>query len=151
MLIWLSQKGSPCILLFKPSLELIPCLFLLPFHPSWLNQAIILKGNFRLFVTSPLRSPPPPHHATFREEKAKPLDQSNLFLTHFHSQGLPLQEEGDRNKSNTLALGTWGRHSRRAWMAAGMGLRSLGACFQMLGTLGKSTNLKSNAWSNVWQ
>ena len=120
---WLSQKRSPCILLFKWGLKLIPPLFLLHFHPSWLNQAIILKGNFRLFVTSPLRSLP----ATFREERAKPLDQSNLFLTHFHSQGLPLQEERDRNKSDILALGTCGRSSSsvcRVW-AWGSGARAL--------------------------
>ena len=133
---WFSQKRSPCILLFKWGLKLIPPLFLLHFHPSWLNQAIILKGNFRLFVTSPLRSLP----ATFGEERAKPLDQSNLFLTHFHSQGLPLQEERDRNKSgekkkkkkerkksDILALGTCGRSSSsacRVW-AWGSGAREL--------------------------
>lgn len=147
MLIGLLQKRSPCILLFKLDLGVIPCLFLLPFHPSWLNQAIILKGNFRLFVTYPSTRTPPPPSATFREERVKPLDQSNLFLTHFRAQGLPLQEEGDRNISNTLASGTRGRRPRRAaWRAISIGFRSLGAYSPVPGHPGEgSTNLKSSA------
>lgn len=87
-----------------------------------------------------------PPHATLREERAKPLDQSNLFLTHFHSQGLPLQEEGDRNKSDTLVQGTWARSCRSACRSVGMKLRSLGACSCMLGyPVNGSTNLKRNA------
>lgn len=141
---WLSQKRSPCIPLFKRGLQLMPPLFLLYFRPSWLNREIILKGNLRLFVT-PLPPPSPPR-ATFREERAKPLDQSNLFLTHFHCQGLPLQEEGNRNKSDIWALGTWGRNSRSACGAVGMGFRRLGACSHRLGYPGKgSPNLKSKA------
>ena len=137
---WFSQKRSPCILLFKWGLKLIPPLFLLHFHPSWLNQAIILKGNFRLFVTSPLRSLP----ATFGEERAKPLDQSNLFLTHFHSQGLPLQEERDRNKSEKkkkrkkeiwhLGTGNLRKKLQQCLQSVGMRFRSPGACSRRLGS-----------------
>lgn len=69
----LSQKRSPCRPLLKLGLELIPSLFLLHFRPSWLNQAIILKGNFKLFVTPPLphptpRPPPPPQEPEKREQ-----------------------------------------------------------------------------------
>lgn len=102
------------------------------------------KREFQAICDS---SPPlPPPRATFREERAKPLDQSNLFLTHFHCQGLPLQEEGDRNKSDIWALGTWGRNPRSACGAVGMGFRRLGACSHRLGYPGKgSPNLKSKA------
>lgn len=53
-------------------LELIPSFFALHFCPSWLNQAIILKGNFKLFVT-PTLPPPPPHpppHPTTHTHKS---------------------------------------------------------------------------------
>lgn len=120
---------------------------LAPLSPQLAKSSNNPKREFQAICDLPLYPHPPPPSATFREERVKPLDQSNLFLTHFRAQGLPLQEEGDRNISNTLASGTRGRRPRRAaWRAISIGFRSLGAYSPVPGHPGEgSTNLKSSA------
>lgn len=84
-----------------------PALLLAPLSPQLAKSSDNPEREFQAICDFP--SPLPTRHVQGGE--AKPLDQSNLFLTHFYSQGLPLQEERDRNKSDILALGTRGRSS----------------------------------------
>lgn len=125
-----------------------PSRLLAPLSPQLAKSSDDPKREFQAICDFPSPSPRAlPHPTTFREEKTKPLDQSNLFLTHFHSQGLPLREEGDRNKSDILALGTWGRSSRNACRVVGMRFRSLGACSYRPGSQKMGSVIQ---WEELW-
>lgn len=82
-LTWLSRKRSPWPTTDPARSRINPLPLLSPLSTQLARSN---KKPGREFQTAHLHPP-----TTFREERAKPLDQSNLVLTHFHSQGLPLQ------------------------------------------------------------
>lgn len=94
----LRRERSPCILLLlervRSRINPSPC--------STFSQLAKSSDHPKREFQAICDSLPPPHrtHSVFRERGQSPLDQSNLFLTHFHSQGLPLGGGEGRRKEN---------------------------------------------------
>lgn len=72
-----------------------PSPLLPPLSPQMAKPSDNPKREFQAICDSLPAPPPPPTSTKFTEERAKPLDQSNLFLTYFRSRRLLLQGEGD--------------------------------------------------------
>lgn len=106
----LRRERSPCILLLlervRSRINPSPC--------STFSQLAKSSDHSKAIIQAICDSLPPPYrtHAVFRERGQSPLDQSNLFLTHFHSQGLLFL--GGRERELNLCALVLGENSRCA-------------------------------------
>lgn len=99
----LRRERSPCILLLlervRSGINPFPC--------STFSQLAKSSDHSKREFQAICDSLPPPHrtHAVFRERGQSLLDQSNLFLTYFHSQGLLFFWGGGELNLCALVLG----------------------------------------------